>query len=353
METNRSNPGLRKRRCQLFSSYHTILLATVAISIIGLSSSCVRLRSRSNIAQQVLPRDDLVRKATFQFQKGAPKVTPETNLPVDVGRARSIDRLIYNRVGKCGSRTMLAVTEKTSHLNDFYLVKSQEFHGRTVSENEEAELVSEIMNITPPFLYNRHLDYINFEKHGIEDAPMYINLIRDPVERKISSFYYLRFGDVQRLRETTKRDTNVTFDECVLDMHDECSGGKITIIPYFCGQSDRCREDGEWALETAKRNVVEKYVFVGILEEFERSLRIFQYLMPQFFRSAPKAYKIIKRKNVMSKFKSVSRKESPETVKEIMRGRMQLDYEFYNFIKERMLLIEKQIVQNQHKIKKG
>ncbi|XP_070554801.1 uronyl 2-sulfotransferase-like [Ptychodera flava] len=237
----------------------------------------------------------------------------------------------------------MAVVERVSIRNNFAHVKSKEYRSRTVSEDEEVELLSEIMNITEPFLYNRHLDFIDFEKHGIEDAPMYINLIRDPVERKISLFHYLRFGDIQHMRETSKRNVNVTFEECVLGMHDECSGGKITIIPYFCGQSDRCREDVEWALETAKRNVVEKYVFVGIMEDFERSLRIFQYLMPQFFRSAPKAYKIIKRKNVMSKFKSVSRKESPETVKEIMRGRMYLDYEFYNFIKERMLLIEKQM----------
>ncbi|XP_077988095.1 uronyl 2-sulfotransferase-like [Glandiceps talaboti] len=357
MDTGLSSYGHRKQRLTKFSSiYKSLFAITILIAVFGIYSSFMRLR---------LQHDYLITKENVQNKEGTSKwlqlktvdgelVTAATGMPLNLNTTRNISRVVYNRVGKCGSRTLMAISEKMSVLNGFRHVKSQEYHGRRLSREEEADFVYEVMAIPPPFLYNRHLDFVRFPPHFAKIAPAYINLIRDPVERKISSYYYMRFGDESQSRDGSKRNASITFEECVIQTLDECKPGKMTLIPFFCGQSEMCHEESEWALETAKRNVVENYVFVGLLEHLHRSLRIWQYLMPAFFRSAPQAYDNILREEGTTKFKSLSRVEPPESVKEIMRKRMRLDYEFYNFIKERMVLIEEQfnLPTRKHKKKK-
>jgi dermatan/chondrotin sulfate uronyl 2-O-sulfotransferase UST len=48
------------------------------------------------------------------------------------------------------------------------------------------------MNYSTPWSFNRHVFYIDFGKYGVLNPPIYINLIRDPVERIISSYFYRR-----------------------------------------------------------------------------------------------------------------------------------------------------------------
>ncbi|XP_077869270.1 uronyl 2-sulfotransferase-like isoform X2 [Saccoglossus kowalevskii] len=284
-----------------FSSFYTSLLSiTLIISLFGIYSSFMRISQQPNhpfdrdvsetatsqgqihLSQNewINPKEELrvvvdgemfsskeKKKAIEDVKMIHPnegqraaaddKITPATGMPLDLKALRTVSRLIYNRVGKCGSRTLMAVTERAAEWNNFKHVKSQEYHGMTLTNQEEMEFISEVMSLNPPFIYNRHVRYVNFSSHGIDisSSPKYINLIRDPVDRKISTFYYTRFGDVKHEREDTKRNANLTFEECVLDNHPECAAGKIGIIPYFCGQVDACHEDHEWALETAKRNV--------------------------------------------------------------------------------------------------
>ena len=56
--------------------------------------------------------------------------------------------------------------------------------------------------------------------------------------------------------------------------------------PYVC----LSRSPSEWALESAIRNYEEKYIFVGILEEFENSLAVLEKLLPTMFRKAVHLY---------------------------------------------------------------
>lgn len=51
------------------------------------------------------------------------------------------------------------------------------------------------------------------------------------------------------------------------------------------------REPGLWALERAKQNVLENYLLVGILEELEDVLLLFERLLPQYFTGVVDIYK--------------------------------------------------------------
>ena len=72
----------------------------------------------------------------------------------------------------------------------------------------------------------------------------------------------------------------------------ECVGnwGTFFIVPFFCGHSKECRSRTRWALAQAKKNV-EKYLVVGILEEYDDFIKVLEKLLPNFFQDAYKQAK--------------------------------------------------------------
>lgn len=100
-----------------------------------------------------------------------------------------MSRVVYNRVGKCGSRTMQNVIRKLAKKNNFNFFISpitSDFHPKLTDLASEVELIS---SIAPPMLYSRHIHYVAFEKFGAaQTKPIFINLIRDPVSRYVVFF---------------------------------------------------------------------------------------------------------------------------------------------------------------------
>lgn len=60
-----------------------------------------------------------------------------------------------------------------------------------ISKDAEDELKIELSQSVKPMIYIRHLHWIHFQE---QQKPIYINMVRDPVELFISNFYYLRNG---------------------------------------------------------------------------------------------------------------------------------------------------------------
>ncbi|XP_072360965.1 uronyl 2-sulfotransferase a isoform X4 [Scyliorhinus torazame] len=206
-------------------------------------------------------------------------------------------QLVYNRVGKCGSRTVVQLLRVLTEKNHFNLINS-DIHNKTrLNRIEQVELMNNISLGDQPYLYTRHVHFLNFTRFGLQQ-PVYINIIRDPINRFVSNYFFRRFGDWRseqnhQIRTPGMKDEERYLDinDCILENYAECNNPRVFyIIPYFCGQHPKCRDPGEWALQKAKENLNENYLLVGILEELEDVLLLLERLLPHYFKDASAVY---------------------------------------------------------------
>ena len=118
-------------------------------------------------------------------------VSDELNLEL-IHSANTTRALIYNRVSKCGSTTMLNLIRRLSKRNRFYHAHSTIYSKRHISSGAQKQLaakVTKLRKLKKPHLFDRHLHMLNFTAFGYPQ-PMYINIVRDPVARFVSGYYY-------------------------------------------------------------------------------------------------------------------------------------------------------------------
>ncbi|CAB3990562.1 uronyl 2-sulfotransferase [Paramuricea clavata] len=249
-------------------------------------------------------------------------------------------RIVYNRVPKCGSRSVLTLFKIMAVTNKFRVIEPAMNYPYQLGRNEQKRISDFMSALRTPFLYHRHMHYFDFKTFG-GPSVAYINLIRDPVSRSVSHFYFRRYGDnlLNKTRVKNKiKNRDMTYDECVLKKETECVGnwGIFFIVPFFCGHLKECRSPKRWALNQAKKNV-EKYLVVGILEEYDDFIKVLEKLLPNFFQGAYKQSKTpdpyMPPKSVLS---LTRKKQKPsEKIIAMSKENMKLEYEFYDFIKER------------------
>ncbi|XP_067845441.1 uronyl 2-sulfotransferase a isoform X2 [Heptranchias perlo] len=257
-------------------------------------------------------------------------------------------QLVYNRVGKCGSRTVVQLLRVLTERNHFSLVNS-DIHNKTrLNKNEQMELVKNISIGEQPYLYTRHVHFLNFTRFGVEQ-PVYINIIRDPISRFVSNYFFRRFGDWRseqnhQIRTPGMKDEERYLDinDCILESYAECNNPRVFyIIPYFCGQHPKCRDPGEWALQRAKDNMNENYLLVGILEELEDVLLLLERLLPHYFKDASAVYHSAEYRKLGNGTITVKKQvPSPEAL-QMLYQRMRYEYDFYNYVKDQFHLLKR------------
>ena len=78
-----------------------------------------------------------------------------------------------------------------------------------------------------PFCYEKHLHFLNAAEYNLTN-PIYINIVRHPIKRIISWYYYARSTNYI-FQESTPRylpDLKMmkrTFEECVRNKHSDCT----------------------------------------------------------------------------------------------------------------------------------
>ncbi|PIK52794.1 putative uronyl 2-sulfotransferase isoform 2 [Apostichopus japonicus] len=183
----------------------------------------------------------------------------------------------------------------------------------------------------------------NTDRYNASEV-LYINIIREPIPRLVSQYYFSRFGDggqdVNEKRAKWSRseeEFNETIDECTVNQHRDCSGKKnFYIIPFFCGNNRHCTSPSRRALLRAIYNVEKNFLVVGILEEFELTLKVLERMLPRYFSGAEKLYRTPDMASNASRTATNLKIPPSNETLNILRRNMQYEYEFYEYIKKRL-----------------
>ncbi|XP_075978788.1 heparan sulfate 2-O-sulfotransferase pipe isoform X2 [Anticarsia gemmatalis] len=263
--------------------------------------------------------------------------------------------LFFNRVPKVGSQTFMELLRRLAIRNQFGFHRDAVQRVETIrlAPADQQILTSLVSSYAPPASYIKHVCYTNFTRYGYPN-PIYVNVVRDPVERVISWYYYVRapWYYVERKRvfpdlplpdpAWLKKD----FETCVLSGDRECRyiegethegiGDHRRQTLFFCGHEPQCTPfNSVEALQRAKRVVEEQYAVVGVLEHLNTTLMALERYVPRFFRGALKLYW-----EELNTFNRINRNafKPPvsEAVKQIVRANFTREIEFYEFCKQRL-----------------
>lgn len=261
-------------------------------------------------------------------------------------------RLFYNRVPKCGSTTLYTLIRKLSSMHRYRHFNSKVYDRKIVDLDEQHRIVQLVKSTPPPCSFDRHVFFINFTRFG-ERPPVYINIIREPVERIISSYFYRRM--VARQNKTKVRPSdywlNKKFEHCVLTPDPECTfleGQNYSVLqlPYFCGQEPQCQHlNDPWALARAKQNIEQYYAVVGTLEQMNVTLQVLETVLPQFFGGAYKVYHSLG----VHRNQNLHKERVKEEVKALLRANLTAEYELYHFVQQRLYRQYQFLVQERHR----
>jgi len=268
------------------------------------------------------------RLAALQIQQPAKAKAPSSTIPTI---------LIYNRVPKTASTTLMNVPYELCRANKYRVVHVNLFQYKHVLTTADQMYFARNMSSwnvgDMPTFYHGHFAYFDFAKLGLEQRPIYINLVRKPLDRLVSYYYFLRYGDdLQKNKVRSKQGNTVTFDECVENSQADCDPKKLWMqIPFFCGQAIQCWDPGsEWALAQAKNNLVSKYLVVGVTEDLNAFVQVLETLLPEFFTGATDFFQISGNSHIKrTRHKDEVSEHSIQKLKSSKIWRM--ENEFYNF----------------------
>nr|XP_054765976.1 uronyl 2-sulfotransferase-like isoform X1 [Lytechinus pictus] len=252
--------------------------------------------------------------------------------------------VLYVSMPKCGSRTfvwMISYLRAAHHFGkpvniDYMLARHQVSEVRT-------HLSSKLLEAEDGAILHGHYRYINMKSSS--KKPILMSMIRDPIDRFESHFYFIRHGDLDmskaELVKNIKTESNMalpneTLDECVAKGRLECTLSlyRNMYITSFCGYAPGCSESPSFAFEKAKRNV-DKFLVIGVMEEYDLTMAVFEKLLPGTFGGAAKIYEESKNQP-MTKFKTSYKKLPSKETYSILKERMKYDYKFYDYVKERL-----------------
>ncbi|XP_033635408.1 uronyl 2-sulfotransferase-like isoform X4 [Asterias rubens] len=231
-------------------------------------------------------------------------------------------------------------------------------HWKTKTNNVD-DKIHFINNQKGNCFFSAHFGYINYEWPS---PPMVISLVRDPVERLMSSYYYSMYGDNEKSAATLSyvksmrskmaqamggNTTVPTLSECILQDLPFCTDHKrlFTTLKYFCGNDLRCSNLSEWTYNQTVKNI-DASLAVGLTEEFEDYLRVLEQLVPSLFEGLVTIYKkpssVEAGKTYATKTKHHKEPLTPQAQEKLLHV-LQMEYRIYNYIKNRFHQLKKEL----------
>ena len=156
--------------------------------------------------------------------------------------------VFYNRVPKTGSSTIKKLLTLQSKNQKVNFEKSSEYDKRSNSISDEEKFVNNLDKIVYPTIFEKHMYFIDVSKYHSKMKVNWINIDRNPIDRFVSRFYYIRTSKyldymVERRGSQYPNEewTNKDLSSCILKSDPECDlSSKYMVdmqLTYFCGSS--------------------------------------------------------------------------------------------------------------------
>ncbi|XP_039230706.1 heparan sulfate 2-O-sulfotransferase pipe-like [Drosophila teissieri] len=292
---------------------------------------------------------------TFQYLKSTGQMSSLNVRDLNNTRKAQMELVFFNRVPKVGSQTFMELLRRLSERNNFQFHRDavQKVETIRLAEDQQQEMAEVISELPEPSVFIKHVCFTNFTKFNLP-RPIYLNVVRDPVERVISWFYYVRapwyfverkaaFPDLPLPHPAwLKKD----FETCVLNGDQECTYTQGVTVEgigdhrrqslFFCGHDYECTPfNTVGALERAKFAVEQQYAVVGVLEDLNTTLSVLEKYVPRFFEGVRDIYATSA--EYLTKInKNNFKPPVSEHVKDIVRRNFTNEIEFYQFCRQRL-----------------
>lgn len=186
---------------------------------------------------------------------------PGFNLAADAlnnTKKAEADFVFFNRVPKVGSQSLMELMRRLGKINGFVHARNKGSVKETIMLPKEGQksLLGDLLTRPKPHVYSQHIAYINFTRFQMP-RPIYINLVRDPIERIISWHYYVRarwyYNDMKAklgedaIKMPSDEFLNLDLDTCVRNHDPHCTFEQMQVknpagdhrrqTLFFCGMN--------------------------------------------------------------------------------------------------------------------
>ena len=184
--------------------------------------------------------------------------------PRDVAQPPNPTFVFHNKLPKSGSTTMKYIVNQMAIKNNFKMdyvppclhppCNADDMGDGIGAKEALAEHVKESRSENDKYFLLKHQYYLNFTNYDIEQPTM-INMVRDPVSRFSSMYYFNRYGFdsmgsqarqgvARHVWKGKEDDIDQTLDECIIKQSDECLEPIQVMVRYFCGTDENCGMKG-------------------------------------------------------------------------------------------------------------
>lgn len=221
------------------------------------------------------------------------------------------------------------------------------------ADNFEETTVKQIGSYKKATVHIQELPVLDYGKYETK-KPIMVSVVRHPIERLISWFYFARspWNFVGRYKNDPDLGLPTIdwvvqdFENCVISGESECSYIPGSSFPrtafwrqaiYFCNWGDeKCTPfNSDHTLQEAKRNVDANFAVVGILEDMDTTVQVLEAYIPKFFRGAEALWEDKK-----VEFRKINqnwhKRKVSDQIRELVAKNMTNELEFYEFCKQRL-----------------
>ena len=251
--------------------------------------------------------------------------------------------VFHNKMPKSGSTTVQRLLRTLSNKNHFFYMDMYE-HGTNDQDFVVVDAIKE--NFQMPLLLLKHHFWFNFTLYGLTQPTM-INIVRNPVDWFTSEYYFCRHGWVRRpdfkgpqCQHMPQDQLDMTLDECVAKKHKECVEPNFEYMEWLCGAEELCLTKGSnyqkkmLAVELTKHRVLREYYIVGLLEEFETTLFLFERVLPLYFQGSREVFNSDAIQEVRNTTKTLGKQRLWDSTRRFLeQGPLKYEMDLYNFIK--------------------